>query len=59
MRALYVNVDDIERGLEHGRHYHIRREEFKNGKIRVTVEETHQKITYRDSYDFARDWRVK
>lgn len=59
MRAMYINRDDLERGLEHGRHYHIRKETFKNGKIRVTLEDTHVKITYKDIFAFTRDWTVK
>lgn len=59
MRAMYVNRDDLERGLEHGRHYYIRKETLKNGKIRVTVEETREKLTYADPFAFARDWMVK
>lgn len=59
MRALYINRDDPARGLEHGKHYHIKQENFKNGKIRVTVEETREKLTYADPFAFARDWMVK
>lgn len=59
MRALWIFRDDDERGLEHGRHYHIRRETLKNGKIRVTVEETREKLTFEDDFDFARHFQVR
>jgi hypothetical protein len=59
MRAMWIFRDDLERGLEHGRHYHIRKEVLKNGKVRVTVEETRQKLTFKDAFDFARHFQVK
>lgn len=59
MRAMWIFGDDLERGLEHGRHYYIRKDELKNGKVRVTIEETHQKINFKDNFDFARHFQVK
>lgn len=58
MRAMWIFIDDKERGLEHGRHYHIRKETMKNGKIRVTIEETREKLVFADIYDFARHFKV-
>ena len=69
MRAMWIFRDDLaaaaqhtaheKRGLEHGRHYHIRKEVLKNGKVRVTVEDTRQKLTFKDAFDFARHFQVK
>ena len=59
MRALYIYRDDPDHGLEHGRHYHIRKQVLKSGRVRITVEETKGKVTYNDAFDFARHFQVK
>lgn len=59
MRAMYIGPNDDDRGLEHGRHYHIKREDLKSGRIRVTVEHPKGKVNYKDVFDFARNWQVK
>lgn len=58
MRAMWIFVDDVEQGLEHGRHYDVQKEMLKNGKVRVTIEETKGKMTFKDEADFEKHFKV-
>ena len=59
IRMLYIGPDDKCVHLEHGRHYHVTKKQFKNGKVRITIEETGAHKTYKDDFSFKMDFLPK